>query len=98
MINADLLSHAKPGLVLINAARGEVVDIDALHDAMKAGKIGGAGLDVLPEEPANLSKPLISAWHEGQEWIRDRLLITPHSAFYTPRACTICGPKGLLLR
>ena len=95
MINADLLSHAKPGLVLINAARGEVVDIDALHDAMKAGKIGGAGLDVLPEEPANLSKPLISAWHEGQEWIRDRLLITPHSAFYTPQSLYDMRTKGI---
>lgn len=95
MINVDLLSHAKPGLVLINAARGEVVDIDALHDAMKTGKVAGAGLDVLSEEPANLSKPLISAWHEEQEWIRDRLLITPHSAFYTPQSLYDMRTKGI---
>ena len=41
MVNADLLAHAKRGLVLINAARGEIVDIDALFDAMKS-EIGRA--------------------------------------------------------
>lgn len=86
MVDADLLSHAKEGLVLINAARGEVVDIDALHDAMQSGQIGGAGLDVLPEEPSNMNRSLIKAWHQEEAWIKDRLLITPHSAFYTPQS------------
>lgn len=95
LINADLLSHAKPGLVLINAARGEVVDMDALHDAMKSGLIGGAGLDVLSEEPANMNRPLIKAWHTEEEWIRDRLLITPHSAFYTPQSLYDMRTKGI---
>ncbi len=95
MITAEVLSHAKPGLVLINAARGEVVDIDALHDAMKSGQIGGAGLDVLPEEPASLDRALIKAWHEEQDWIRDRLLITPHSAFYTPQSLYDMRTKGI---
>ncbi|MBD3648516.1 MAG: C-terminal binding protein [Pseudomonadales bacterium] len=95
MINADILASAKPGLVLINAARGEVVDIDALHDAMKSGQVGGAGLDVLPEEPANPEKPLIAAWHGNEEWIADRLLITPHSAFYTPQSLYDMRTKGI---
>ncbi len=95
MINADVLSNAKPGLVLINAARGEVVDLDALHDAMKSGQIGGAGVDVLSEEPANLECPLVAAWHQGEEWIRDRLLITPHSAFYTPQSLYDMRTKGI---
>ena len=85
-INADVLAHAKPGLVLINAARGEVVDIDAVHDSLKSGQLAGAGLDVLPEEPCNMDRPLLKAWHDGAEWIRDRVLITPHSAFYTPQS------------
>ncbi len=95
MIDADLLSNAKPGLVLINAARGEVVDIDALHDAMKSGQIGGAGLDVLPEEPARLDRRLIAAWHAEEEWIADRLIITPHSAFYTPQSLYDMRTKGI---
>ncbi len=95
MVDAEVLSHAKPGLVLINAARGEVVDIAALYDAMKSGSIGGAGLDVLAEEPTNVELPLIRAWHEEQDWIRDRLLITPHSAFYTPQSLYDMRTKGI---
>ena len=95
MIDAGLLSHAKHGLVLINAARGEIVDIDALHDAMKSGQIGGAGLDVLPEEPSNMNRALIKAWHLQELWLRDRLLITPHSAFYTPQSLYDMRTKGI---
>ena len=95
MVNADLFGHAKKGLVLINAARGEVVDIDALHDAMQSGQIGGAGLDVLSEEPSNMNRSLIKAWHQEEEWIRDRLLITPHSAFYTPQSLYDMRVKGI---
>jgi lactate dehydrogenase-like 2-hydroxyacid dehydrogenase len=95
LIDAEVLSHAKPGLVLINAARGEVVDIDALHDALKSGQIGGAGLDVLSEEPSNMDRPLIDAWHKEEEWIRDRVLITPHSAFYTPQSLYDMRTKGI---
>lgn len=95
LVDAPLLSVAKPGLVLINAARGEVVDIDALYSAMKSGRIGGAGLDVLPEEPANLDRPLIAAWHQGEDWIADRLLVTPHSAFYTPQSLYDMRTRGI---
>jgi D-3-phosphoglycerate dehydrogenase len=51
MINADVLSQAKKGSILINYARGEVVDLDALHQAMKSGQISGAAVDVYPWEP-----------------------------------------------
>ena len=95
MVNADLLAHAKRGLVLINAARGEIVDIDALFDAMKSGQVGGAGLDVMPEEPSNMDRKLIAAWHNEEEWMKDRLLITPHSAFYTPQSLYDMRTKGI---
>lgn len=95
MINKDILGHAKPGLVFINAARGELVDVDALYDAMKSGQIGGAGLDVLSEEPINMNRQLVSAWHQQEEWINDRLLITPHSAFYTPQSLFDMRTKGI---
>jgi len=68
------------------AARGPVVDIDALYDAMKDGTVLAAGLDVLPEEPANAQRRLIAAWKNDEDWIRHRLLLTPHSAFYTPES------------
>lgn len=95
MVSADLLGHANPGLVLINAARGEILDIDALYDAMKSGQVGGAGLDVMPEEPCNMERKLLQAWHAEEAWIKDRLLITPHSAFYTPQSLYDMRTKGI---
>ena len=95
MIDATALAHAKQGLVLINTARGEIIDIDALYDAMKTGQLGGAGLDVMPEEPSNLARPLINAWHQQEGWLADRLLITPHAAFYTPQSLYDMRAKGI---
>jgi len=51
LMNAERISRMKPGSYLINTARGEVVDADALVDALQAGTIGGAGLDVFEGEP-----------------------------------------------
>ena len=86
MIDRSALESAKRGIIVINSARGPLIDIDALHDAMKDDIVLAAGLDVLPDEPANLNKPLISAWHNDEEWIKHRLIITPHSAFFTPES------------
>ena len=86
LVGAEAFKSAKKGMIVINTARGPIVDIDALHDAMKADIVLAAGLDVLPEEPANLERPLVKAWVNDEEWIRHRLLITPHSAFFTPES------------
>jgi D-3-phosphoglycerate dehydrogenase / 2-oxoglutarate reductase len=51
LINKNLLKHFKPGAILINYARGEVVDLEALAKAIKEGHIGGAAIDVYPWEP-----------------------------------------------
>jgi phosphoglycerate dehydrogenase-like enzyme len=86
LVGAEAFAAAKKGLILVNTARGPIVDIDALHDAMKDGKVLAAGLDVLPEEPADAQRRLIKAWQSGEDWIRHRLVLTPHSAFFTPES------------
>lgn len=86
LVGAEALSHAKQNMIVINTARGPIVDVDALHDAMKSGRVLAAGLDVLPEEPANLDRPLIEAWAANEEWIKHRLVVTPHSAYFTPES------------
>jgi phosphoglycerate dehydrogenase-like enzyme len=86
LIGAGAFAAARRGVIVINTARGPIVDIDALHDAMKEGQVLAAGLDVLPEEPASLQRPLIAAWQANEDWIRHRLLVTPHSAFFTPQS------------
>jgi lactate dehydrogenase-like 2-hydroxyacid dehydrogenase len=94
LVDASVLAAAKPGLLLVNTARGELIDLDALHDALREERVRAAGLDVLPEEPANPAHPLIAAWAAGEEWIRHRLLLTPHSAFYTPESMRDMRAKG----
>jgi D-3-phosphoglycerate dehydrogenase/C-terminal binding protein len=86
MINAAALTGAKSGLVLVNTARGPIVDLDALTDALRSGTIGGAALDVLPKEPADPDHPLIRAWRAREPWVEGRLVLTPHAAFYSPTA------------
>jgi len=69
-----LLSHAafavmKPNAIVLNVARGDVIDEQALIEALQSGRIGGAGLDVMDQEPLPKESPL---WHF------DNVLITPH--------------------
>jgi lactate dehydrogenase-like 2-hydroxyacid dehydrogenase len=94
LIDAEVLAASKPGLVLINTARGPIIDLDALYHALKANQLQAAGLDVLPVEPADPDHPLIRAWATGEEWIDHRLLITPHSAFFTPESVYDMRFKG----
>lgn len=94
LINAEVLAASKPGLVLINTARGPIIDLDALYEALKADQVQAVGLDVLPVEPADPEHPLIKAWAAGEEWIDHRLLITPHSAFFTPESVHDMRFKG----
>ena len=84
LINRNLLGVGKRGQILVNTARGPIVDLDAVYECLQSGQLGGAGLDVLPEEPANPSHPLIKAYHERAEWLEGRLILTPHAAFYSP--------------
>ena len=94
LIDAEVLAASKPGLVLINTARGPIIDLDALYDALKSGQVQAVGLDVLPVEPADPEHPLIRAWAANEEWIDHRLLITPHSAFFTPESVYDMRFKG----
>jgi lactate dehydrogenase-like 2-hydroxyacid dehydrogenase len=94
LIDGKLLELSKPGLILINTARGPIVDLDGLHQALKSGRVQAAGLDVLPEEPANPEHPLLNAWAASEAWIDHRLLITPHSAFFTPESVYDMRYKG----
>jgi C-terminal binding protein len=73
--------------VVVNTARGPILDIDALERALRDGHIAGAGLDVIPEEPPKDPVPsLLRAYRAGEEWLRGRLVVTPHVAFHTPEA------------
>ena len=86
MIGRDFFAAAKEGMLLVNTARGPIVDLDALFEALKSGKVGGAGIDVLPVEPADREHPLIAAFTKREPWLEGRLILTPHAAFFSPSA------------
>lgn len=83
-INGDLLGRMKEKALVINTARGPIVDLDAMYEALKAGTPTGAGLDVLPQEPADASHPLVKAYMDREDWLEGRLMLSPHAAFYSP--------------
>ncbi len=77
LINADALAKMKPTAVIVNCARGEVVDLAALAAALEAGTIAGAALDVYPSEPLPADSPIRGA---------PRTVLTPHIAGSTAEA------------
>ncbi|MFW6199781.1 MAG: hydroxyacid dehydrogenase [Gemmatimonadota bacterium] len=98
MIGDEEFSLMKDGVILINTARGDVVDVDALVRAIHEEKVAAAGLDVLPMEPvireeAELLRSIFHERHDLETLLMDHILlrlrnvvITPHSAFNTKEA------------
>ncbi|MEO8063683.1 MAG: D-2-hydroxyacid dehydrogenase [Pseudomonadota bacterium] len=74
LIGARELALMKPEALLINTARGALVDLDALVDALRGGDLGGAAIDVLPKEPPTEGSPLFAPGIPN-------LLVTPHIAW-----------------
>jgi D-3-phosphoglycerate dehydrogenase len=76
LVNAETLGFCKPSAVLINTARGPIVDQNALIDALKENRIRGAALDVFEEEPLPDDSPLLSM---------SQVLLSPHNTNSSPR-------------
>ena len=86
MIGAAQLAAMKPGACLLNASRGTVVDLDALAAAIKSGKVGGAAVDVYPEEPESNSDGFASVLRG-----LPNVVLTPHIGGSTEEAQAAIG-------
>lgn len=75
LIGARELAAMKEGALLLNGARGDVLDIDALCTSLNSGHLGGAGLDVFPQEPLPAEHPILEC---------EQVVLTPHAADQTP--------------
>ncbi len=74
MIDAEALAKMKDGVYLVNTSRGALVDEAALAEAVRGGKVAGAGLDVLTNEPPEQGNPLVGL---------KNVVLTPHSSFFS---------------
>ena len=79
MVDAAFLAQMKPGAYLVNTARGELVDNDALAAALAAGHLAGAGLDTIAPEPVTADNVLLNQ----PDAVAERLLFSPHVAGIT---------------
>jgi D-3-phosphoglycerate dehydrogenase len=77
LINADLIQKMRPSVVVINTARGPIIDQPALESALQSGKIAGAALDVFEEEPLPANSPLLKM---------DQVMLAPHNSNSSPHA------------
>ena len=87
LIGADELGLMPDGAVLVDTARPQLVDLDALRRELESGRLGGAALDVIPVEPPTPE-------HPAPVW--PRLVVTPHVAWYSKEAEEACYTRAVL--
>ena len=87
MLGSSELSLLRPGAVVVNTARGPIIDLDALLALLRSGHIAAAGLDVLPvEPPVDPAPELLRAYRSREPGLEGRLVVTPHAAWFTPES------------
>lgn len=96
IIDAQAVSRMQDGSYLVNTGRGGLVDLSCIPDAIRSGKLAGAGIDVLPWEPPADDHPLLLAWRDPQDPCHDRLILNPHAAFYSEEGLQDMRIKGAM--
>ena len=90
LISREVLASMKPGTILVNTARGGLVDTEALIDALESGHLGGAALDVVEGEAGlyHFNKMSNQIKNRSLSILKDmpNVIVTPHMAFYTREA------------
>ena len=94
LVDARALALLPDGSYLVNTARGAVVDATAVPAAVRSGKLAGAAIDVLPDEPPPDDHPLLRAWRDPADACHDRVIINPHAAFYAEEGLLDMRVKG----
>lgn len=94
IINRETIAKMKPGSFLVNTARGAVVDVLAVLEAVTSGHLRGAAIDVLETEPPSDDHPLITAWRDPSHPAHDRIILNPHAAFYSEEGLLDMRIKG----
>ncbi len=94
LINAAALELMPHGSFLVNTARGAVVDTSAIPEAIVSGRLAGAAIDVLSLEPPAEDDPLVLAWRDPEHLAHGRVILNPHTAFYSEEGLLDMRVKG----
>jgi D-3-phosphoglycerate dehydrogenase/C-terminal binding protein len=94
IIDAAAIHQMPVGSFLINTARGAVVDTTAIPDALASGRLAGAAIDVLVDEPPASDNLLLQAWRDPTHPAHARLIVNPHAAFYSEEGLLDMRTKG----
>ena len=90
MINRETIEKMKDGVIILNAARGELIDTSDLIDGLESGKIGGAGIDCFENESGIIHKDHLCNIIKNRELAIlksfPNVIVTPHVAFFTDQA------------
>lgn len=86
LVDEDFINRMKPGAMLINTARGDIIDEAALYNALNTGQLAGAALDVFCQQPPDPSNPLLAL---------SNVLVTPHMGAHTDGATNAMGWMSL---
>lgn len=86
MIDAEAIAKMRRGALLINTARGPLVDTAVIPDSVARGQLGGAAFDVIESDPPSDEDPLVKAWRDPSHPAHHRVIINPHIAFYSEQS------------
>jgi phosphoglycerate dehydrogenase-like enzyme len=94
LVDAAAIEQLPRGSFLINTSRGGVVDVAAIPAAIASGRLAGAGIDVLPQEPPPEDHPLLVAWRNPNHPAHTRVILNAHNAFYSEEGLRDMRVKG----
>ena len=94
MIDAAAIAKMRDGAFVVNTARGGLVVSSAILSAVESGRLAGVGIDVLEHEPPPDDEPLVAAWRNPHHPAHHRVLLNPHSAFYSEEGLLDMRIKG----
>jgi len=94
IINRQTLAQMRPDACLINTSRGGTVDVQAVLEALENNRLRAAAIDVLEVEPPPDDYPLVAAWRNPNHPAHHRLILNPHSAFYSEEGLLDMRFKG----
>jgi len=94
LVGREELGLLPQGAVVVNTARGGILDTLAVVEVLESGHLLGAGIDVLEEEPPSIASPVTAAWRDPGHPACDRLILNPHAAFYCEEGSEEFRRKG----